>query len=88
MVATAKHEFCDDCPGCRPAILDVQTGMPMGKNTPQMVEINRIWDEETTYDQRKEFIEFSMQTENPLPPSPAAMQFLQKASEVIQKWQR
>lgn len=54
------HEFCDDCPGCRPAMADVKTGEVLGNNTPTMQIVNRIWDNETTYAERKAFIEVTL----------------------------
>ena len=53
------HEFCDGCPGCRPAIVDMQTMRPIPPG-PTLDAINKMWDTETTYAQRKSFIEFTM----------------------------
>ena len=50
------HEFCDHCPGCRPALIDTTTGRPFADDSPLMVEVNRIWKWETTYAQRRAFI--------------------------------
>lgn len=54
------HEFCDSCPGCRPALADPNTMEPMSQDNPIMVEANRIWDNETSYEQRKAFIEVTL----------------------------
>ena len=58
------HEFCDDCFGCRPAIATVNpdntVGPPMPQDHPAMVKINKYWDNETTYAQRKAFIEVTL----------------------------
>jgi hypothetical protein len=54
------HEFCDNCPGCRPAMLDLQTNEPVPHNDPKMHIVNRIWDNETTYAERKAFIEVTL----------------------------
>lgn len=59
------HEFCDDCPGCRPALADFDpvTGQVKGtlpQDHPVMVIVNRIWDNETTFAQRKAFIEVTL----------------------------
>lgn len=56
----AKHEFCDHCPGCRPALVDAQTGEVMADDDPIMISINNIWNHETTYDMRKAFIEVTL----------------------------
>lgn len=52
-----KHEFCDECPGCRPALLDIKTGQIMANDNPIMVAINEIWDNKTSYGERKSFID-------------------------------
>ena len=54
------HEFCDNCPGCRPAMLDMQTNQPLDNDNPIMVVVNDIWDNNTTYAQRRAFIEFTL----------------------------
>ena len=59
------HEFCDDCKGCRPALaaVDLETGEVGGQvpdSDPAMVIINELWDNETTYAQRKAFIEVTL----------------------------
>ena len=51
-----KHEFCDECPGCRPALLDVKTEKIMTDDHPIMIAINEIWDHNTSYEERKAFI--------------------------------
>lgn len=52
-----KHEFCDECPGCRPALLDVKTEKIMADDHPIMIAINDVWDYETSYGERKAFID-------------------------------
>lgn len=54
------HEFCDDCEGCRPAMLDLKTNKPLPNDDPMMVVVNRVWDNETTYAQRKAYIEVTL----------------------------
>lgn len=54
------HEFCDTCPGCRPAMLDVRTGKRLPDDDPKMTKVNRVWDNDTTYEQRKAFIEVTL----------------------------
>ena len=57
------HEFCDKCPGCRPALatLDgVKVGKPFDDDTPEMKAINKYWDNETEYRQRKAYIEVTL----------------------------
>ena len=54
------HEFCDTCPGCRPAMLDVKSGKPLPSDHPAMVVVNRVWSNDTTYAQRRAFIEVTL----------------------------
>lgn len=54
------HEFCDDCPGCRPAMLDMKTQQPLSDDDPIMIAVNKIWDSNTTYAQRRAFIEVTL----------------------------
>jgi hypothetical protein len=53
------HEFCDHCPLCRPGLID-QTGRVMPDDSPIMVIINRIWNRESTYAERKAFIDITL----------------------------
>lgn len=75
------HEFCDDCPGCRPAMLDMKTGKPMPNDHPAMVEINRLWDNETTYAQRKAFIEVTLHNSR----QPHEMRLFGEVQEMMQE---
>ncbi|MHA2427585.1 MAG: hypothetical protein ACXADB_06145 [Candidatus Hermodarchaeia archaeon] len=54
------HEFCDDCPGCRPAMLNPLTGQVYPKDSPEMQAVDAVWDNETTYAERKAFIEVTL----------------------------
>jgi len=54
------HEFCDDCPGCRPAMIDAETGKVMSPDSREMQIVNQVWDNETTYAERKAFIEVTL----------------------------
>jgi len=54
---TTKHEFCDHCPGCRPGGLDTRTGKPLPDDEEPMLTINRVWRSQTSYAERKAFIE-------------------------------
>ena len=51
-----KHVFDPDCPGCRPAILDWQTQIPLPDDHPMVVAITEVWkisprDEQEAYHQ-------------------------------------
>jgi hypothetical protein len=54
------HEFCDHCEGCRPALLDLTTGQPLPADSPLMLKVNQIWNHQTTYAERKAFIDVTV----------------------------
>jgi hypothetical protein len=41
----SRHDFDPNCPDCRPAILDINTGRPLPQNHPTMVAVNALWDD-------------------------------------------
>lgn len=47
------HEYSDDCPGCQPALMDIETGEPMAVEHPVMQAVLKAWKEKTTYAQRR-----------------------------------
>jgi hypothetical protein len=47
-----KHD--DDCPGCRPVLLDANTRQPLSSDSPEMQAVNRMWSS-TTLDEREAF---------------------------------
>ncbi len=38
-----RDVFSDDCPGCRPAILDITTGLPLPDESPAMQSVFALW---------------------------------------------
>lgn len=61
------HEFCDKCPGCRPAIMDATTGEVFAPDSEIMIAVNEMWDNDTTYEERKAFIEMTLHnSRNPI----------------------
>lgn len=48
------NQFSDDCPGCRPAILDLTTNAALPDDHPMMLKILKIW-KRTTYEQRQAY---------------------------------
>lgn len=54
------HEFCDHCPGCRPAFFDVASGRRLPDDHAMVVKANKVWNTETTYAERKAFINVTM----------------------------
>ncbi len=74
------HEFCDNCSGCRPALIDMQTKKPLSNDDPIMIAVNEAWDNDTTYAQRRAFIEVTLHnSRNPMD--------LERAQEVAQKFE-
>jgi len=77
------HEFCDSCSGCRPAMLNVQTGKPLPATDPMMIKVNQIWDNDTSYAQRRAFIEVTLKnSENPRDRQ-LCMEVMHKIQQVI-----
>lgn len=74
------HEFCDSCPGCRPALM-TPDGKIIPNDDPTMMKINHIWDEETTFAQRRAFIEVTLKNSK-------NTHDLALASQVIEKFQK
>lgn len=54
------HEFCDHCPGCRPALVDVRTGQALPKDKEPMISILRMWRGQTSYAERKAYIQVKL----------------------------
>ena len=48
------YEFDDNCPGCRPAILDVKTGKVLPDDDPIMAKMLGVW-ATTTLTQRRTY---------------------------------
>ena len=40
----SRTEYKDDCKGCRPAMIDAQTGKRVPDDSPIMKTINAVWD--------------------------------------------
>ena len=51
-------QFSDECEGCRPAILNMETKKPLPLDSPEMQAINEIWDYDTTREQREAYHNF------------------------------
>ena len=47
-------KFSDDCPGCRPAVLNEKTGQHVADDHPVMQAVLKMWGE-TTFDERKAY---------------------------------
>ena len=64
----SKNKFSDDCPGCRPALMDLKTGKVLGPDTPEMKAIDEIW-ADTTKQEREAYHRFCCSNER----SPSTM---------------
>lgn len=54
----STDKYNDDCPGCRPALVNVKTGQKMPDDSPEMVAVLRVWDK-TTRIEREAFHRFT-----------------------------
>jgi hypothetical protein len=54
-----RHEFCDHCPGCRPAVI-ASAGMSLDAQAALTKIIDHVWDHETRVEERKAFIEVTL----------------------------
>lgn len=50
----SREKFDDNCPGCKPVILDPETLNPLPLDHPVMKKIAEVW-AKTTYQQREAF---------------------------------
>jgi hypothetical protein len=77
------HEFCDHCPGCRPVIFNAKTGEVFASDSEVMRVVNRIWDTETSYAERKAFIEFTLHNSRSSEHVPLALDVIAKIQKVL-----
>jgi hypothetical protein len=54
----SKEQFNDNCPGCRPIIIDPGTMKPLPEDSWQMQAVDRVW-AGTTWAERRDFHEFT-----------------------------
>ena len=76
------HEYDDDCEGCQPAMLDVQTGEQMKKDHPAMVAVLKAWKEKLTLDERKLIHRAWM---GQMPIDPKDQEILERVSKILQE---
>lgn len=50
----SREKFDDECPDCRPAILDRRTGKVLDDSSWEMQAVNKLW-AETTLEQREAY---------------------------------
>ncbi|HSX22866.1 MAG TPA: hypothetical protein VLE97_08855 [Gaiellaceae bacterium] len=46
------HRFDDECPGCRPAMMNIKTRQLYADDSIEMITVNRLW-AQTTVEERK-----------------------------------
>lgn len=46
------ERFDDECPGCRPAMVDVKTGLSFADDSIEMKTVNRLWGETSLQERR------------------------------------
>lgn len=61
----SREHFDSECPGCRPAMMDVKTGRQFADDSPEMTIVNRLWGE-TTAEERRAWHRFTCQNSRAL----------------------
>lgn len=56
----SRERFDDQCPGCRPIMLDVKTKKPLAADSVEMTIVNRVWSE-TSIEERRAWHRFTCQ---------------------------
>ena len=54
----SRHTFDDECPGCRPVLIDPETGKVLADDHPATMQIERVW-AGTTLEERQAFHRFT-----------------------------
>jgi hypothetical protein len=80
VVSTDDHDFCDSCPLCRPTLMSLD-GEVMPDEDPIMQKVYKIWDTETTLEERRAFILVSRGRSHKL----ADRRLARKVAALIQK---
>ena len=78
-----NHEFCDHCLGCRPVVIDISTGQPFADDSAVMLEVNRLWNNRTSYAERKAFIDITVHNSRKSKDMRLAAPFLEQIAHVI-----
>jgi hypothetical protein len=81
------EKFSDDCPGCRPVLLDLETGYPLAEDHPAMQTVISVWNK-TTLEQREAF--HAMMCQNSRKPEHMAMvdEFYQEVQKLFKEANR
>jgi hypothetical protein len=61
----SREHFDDECPGCRPAMVDVKTMQPLADDSIEMKTVNRLWGE-TSREERLAWHRFTCQNSRSL----------------------
>ena len=59
------EHFDEECPGCRPAMVDVKTMQPFADDSPEMKTVRRLWGE-TSREERLAWHRFTCQNSRSL----------------------
>jgi hypothetical protein len=51
----SKEAFDDNCPGCKPAFIDIKSGRPLPDTDPIMQKVLARWESDTTFQERETF---------------------------------
>lgn len=46
------QEFDDNCPGCRPCLIDAKTGEKLAQDSDIMRQVNKVWETATPQEKR------------------------------------
>lgn len=57
----ATNKFDDECAGCKPAMMNVRTGVTYPDDHPTMIVVLRLWSE-TTLEERQAWHRFTCQS--------------------------
>ena len=52
-----RHYFCDSCPNCRPALVNMETAKALPDDDPKMRRILLVWHNHTSYQERRAYMD-------------------------------
>lgn len=74
--------FEDDCPGCRPAMIDIKTGKRLPEDSPEMQAVMGVW-AKTTIEERRAFHRFTCQNSRAPEDMAVISEFSQRINEAM-----
>lgn len=78
----SRDRFDDECPGCRPAMVDVKTGRLYADTSAEMQVVNRLWTE-TTPQERQAWHRVTCQNSRALVDLPRAKEFADRVEAAL-----